>query len=94
MILGKVQEPELDDYIKKGESITLLDNDAVYLKTTEKAADSEKLDGQEGTYYLNYQNLTNTPKLDELDYVPLGSWAEIPALPTVRKRPLLDKING
>ena len=30
----------------------------------------------------------------ELPFVPLGSWAEIPALPTVRKRPLLDKING
>ena len=30
----------------------------------------------------------------ELPFVPLGSWADIPALTTVRKRPLLDKING
>ena len=44
------------------------------------AADSEKLNGQEPAYYLNYENATNTPDLNALDYVPMGSWSGIPEL--------------
>ena len=79
-IIGASTVPDLSDYIKKGDDVTELTNNAVYLLTTEAAADSEKLDGQDGDYYLNYQNATNTPDLDDLSYVPLGSWSAIPAL--------------
>ena len=34
-----------------------------YLGKTAQAADSDKLDGQHGSYYLNYNNLTNRPTL-------------------------------
>lgn len=34
-----------------------------YLGKTAKAADSSKLDGQDSTYYLNYNNFTNTPSI-------------------------------
>ncbi len=34
-----------------------------YLGITAKAADSDKLDGQDGTYYLDYNNFTNTPTI-------------------------------
>ena len=34
-----------------------------YLGKTAKAADADKLDGQDSTYYLNYNNLTNTPTI-------------------------------
>jgi hypothetical protein len=34
-----------------------------YLGKTAKAADSDKLDGQDGSYYLNYDNFTNTPTI-------------------------------
>lgn len=37
--------------------------DATYAKKSDKAADSDKLDGQHGSYYLNYDNFTNTPTL-------------------------------
>ena len=79
-IIGSSTVPDLSDYIKKGDDVTELTNNAVYLLTTETAADSEKLDGEDGDYYLNYQNATNTPDLEALDYVPLGSWAAIPEL--------------
>lgn len=36
---------------------------AKYLGITAKAADSDKLDGQDSTYYLNYNNLTNKPTI-------------------------------
>jgi hypothetical protein len=36
---------------------------AKYLGITAKAADSDKLDGQDGTYYLDYNNLTNKPTI-------------------------------
>ena len=32
-----------------------------YLGKTAKAADADKLDGKDSTYYLNYNNLSNTP---------------------------------
>ena len=32
-----------------------------YLGKSAKAADSDKLDGNDSTYYLNYNNLTGTP---------------------------------
>ena len=34
-----------------------------YLGKSAKAADSDKLDGQHGSYYLNYDNFTNKPTL-------------------------------
>ena len=34
-----------------------------YLGKTAKAADADKLDGNDSTYYLNYNNLTNRPTL-------------------------------
>ena len=34
-----------------------------YLGKTAQAADSDKLDGQHGSYYLNYDNFTNKPTL-------------------------------
>ena len=34
-----------------------------YLGKKAKAADSDKLDGNDSTYYLNYKNLSNTPTL-------------------------------
>lgn len=34
-----------------------------FLLTTDTAADSELLDGQDGTYYLDYGNFTNTPHI-------------------------------
>ena len=34
-----------------------------YLGKTAKAADADKLDGNDSTYYLNYNNLTNKPTL-------------------------------
>ena len=37
--------------------------DPLYLGKTAKAVDSDKLDGQDSTYYLNYNNFSNTPDL-------------------------------
>lgn len=37
--------------------------DATYAKKSDKAADSDKLDGQHGSYYLDYKHFTNTPTL-------------------------------
>lgn len=37
--------------------------DAHYLGISAKAADSDKLDGQDGSYYLNYNNLSNKPTI-------------------------------
>ena len=34
-----------------------------YLGKTAKAADADKLDGNDSTYYLNYNNLSNRPTL-------------------------------
>ena len=34
-----------------------------YLGKTAKAADADKLDGNDSTYYLNYNNLSNKPTL-------------------------------
>lgn len=79
-VIGSSTIPDLSNYIQKGDDVTELTNNAVYLLTTEAAADSEKLDGEDPDYYLNYQNATNTPDLKALDYVPMGSWAGIPEL--------------
>jgi len=41
-----------------------------YLGKTAKAADSDKLDGQDSTYYLDYNNFTNTPTIPSVtDFV-------------------------
>ncbi len=34
-----------------------------YLGKSAKSADSDKLDGNDSAYYLNYNNLTNTPSI-------------------------------
>ena len=44
-----------------GKSDTNHNHDDKYLGKTAKAADSDKLDGKDSTYYLNYNNLDNKP---------------------------------
>lgn len=44
-----------------GKSDTSHNHDDKYLGKTAKAADSDKLDGKDSTYYLDYKNLSNTP---------------------------------
>ena len=53
---------------KKGDGTTTWNNleyvtDTRLLKKLEKATDSDKLDGQDGSYYLNYNNLSNKPTI-------------------------------
>lgn len=43
--------------------ITLTRDDASTLTVDISTVDADKLDGQEGSYYLNYANFTNTPTL-------------------------------
>lgn len=45
-------------FIENGKSLT-----DKYLGKTAKAADADKLDGNDSTYYLNYNNLTNRPTI-------------------------------
>ncbi len=49
------------------EAGTLLSNK--YLGKTAKASDASKLNGQEASYYLNYNNFTNKPTIPSLDGV-------------------------
>ena len=44
-----------------GKSDTNHNHDDKYLGKTAKAADSDKLDGNDSAYYLDYNNLSNTP---------------------------------
>ena len=44
-----------------GKSDTNHNHDDKYLGKTAKAADSDKLDGKDSTYYLDYKNLNNKP---------------------------------
>lgn len=52
---------------KEIHGITIYENGTTltnkYLGKTAKAADSDKLDGQDSTYYLNYNNLSNKPTI-------------------------------
>ena len=66
--------PDLDalDYLKPGDNISELNNDKNYITNTDTAADSNKLCGEDCGYYLDYQNATNTPDLDALDYLKPG----------------------
>ena len=50
----------LEDYAQTTDLAALLANK---LDKTAKAADADKLDGQDSSYYLNYNNLTNTPTI-------------------------------
>jgi hypothetical protein len=44
---------------------------ANFLGKTAKAADSDKLDGQDSTYYLNYNNLTNKPTIPTIPNISI-----------------------
>ena len=60
-------------YLKPGDNVSELNNDANYITDTDTAADSNKLCGEDCDYYLNYQNFTNTPDLSGyLEKVDLG----------------------
>ena len=52
---------------KEIHGITIYENGStladIYLGKTAKAADADKLDGQDSTYYLNYNNLSNKPTI-------------------------------
>ena len=48
-------------YLKPGDNVSELNNDAGYLTDADTAGDSDKLGGQDPDYYLNYQNFTNIP---------------------------------
>jgi hypothetical protein len=48
---------------EKSGTIALTTDLDSYLLKTAKAADSDKLDGEEGSYYLDYNNLKNVPDL-------------------------------
>ena len=51
-------------YLKPGDNVSELNNDANYITDTDTAADSNKLCGEDCDYYLDYQNFVNTPDLD------------------------------
>ncbi len=53
-------ETEIDTKLS-GKSDTNHNHDDKYLGKTAKATDSDKLDGKDSTYYLDYKNLKNTP---------------------------------
>lgn len=66
-----VQDIGVDDYghVTSIGSKSLSAGDVGALSTTGKAADADLLDGENGTYYLNYNNFTNTPTLyDSSDF--------------------------
>lgn len=52
---------------------TVTNNLAGKLGKTEKAADSAKLNGQEASYYLNYNNLSNKPTIPSAYSLPLSA---------------------
>ena len=58
-------------YLKPGDNVSELNNDAGYITDQDTAADSDKLCGEDCDYYLNYQNFTNTPDLSGT-----GLWTE------------------
>lgn len=46
-----------------------------YLGISAKAADADKLDGNDSTYYLNYNNLTNKPTIPATNVIPTTTTA-------------------
>ena len=58
-------------YLKPGDNVSELNNDANYITDTDTAADSNKLCGEDCDYYLDYQNFVNTPDLSGT-----GLWEE------------------
>ena len=57
--------PGSEGYLKPGDNVSDLYNDANYITDTDTAADSNKLCGEDCDYYLNYQNFINTPDLSD-----------------------------
>ena len=60
-----------EGYLKPGDNVSELVNDAKYITDTDTAADSDKLCGEDCSYYLDYQNFINTPDLSGT-----GLWTE------------------
>ena len=58
-------------YLKPGDNVSELNNDAGYITDQDTAADSDKLCGEDCSYYLDYQNFINTPDLSGT-----GLWTE------------------
>ena len=56
--------PGNEGYLKPGDNVSELNNDAKYITDTDTAANSDKLCGEDCDYYLNYQNFENTPDID------------------------------
>ena len=52
-------------YLKPGDNVSELNNDANYITDTDTAADSNKLCGEDCSYYLDYQNFINTPEIPD-----------------------------
>jgi len=52
-------------YLKPGDNVSELTNDANYITNTDTAANSDQLGGEDPDYYLNYQNFSNTPTIGD-----------------------------
>ena len=62
-------------YLKPGDNVSELNNDAGYITASDTAGDSDKLGGQDPDYYLNYQNFTNIPPT--VDKIIAGTGIEV-----------------
>ena len=93
---GAQVNPDLSKYLQEGSNISLLNNDAGYITAAEVPDTGvTSVNGDTGPIVvLDAADVGALPDDTSLDFVPLGSWDDIPALSSLRKRPLLDKVNG